>query len=57
MKSDTIRQIHERIYRHKEIIAHLQTQSRMHPELFIRTIARHKRDISELQNKLKQISQ
>lgn len=57
MNNDIIRQIIERISRHKDTIAHLQAQSRIHPELFIRTIARHKRDIAELQNKLKKISQ
>lgn len=57
MNNDIIRQIIERIYRHKETIAHLQNQSRIHPELFMRTIARHKRDINELQIQLKKISQ
>jgi hypothetical protein len=57
MNNDIIRQIIERISRHKETIAHLQNQSRIHPELFMRTIARHKRDINELQIQLKKISQ
>lgn len=57
MNNNTTRQIYERIHRHKEIIAHLQAQSRMHPELFMRTIARHKRDITELQSKLKKLTQ
>ena len=57
MNNDIIRQIIERISRQKETIAHLQNQSRIHPELFMRTIARHKRDINELQIQLKKISQ
>lgn len=57
MNNNIIRQIIERISRHKETIAHLQNQSRIHPELFMRTIARHKRDINELQIQLKKISQ
>lgn len=46
----------EQIAQHKLTIAHLQAQSALHPDLFARTIARHQRDIKELQNKLNNTS-
>ena len=50
-----MRRIYEQICRHKETIVHLQEQSKSHPKLFARTIARHRRDIFALQEKLKKL--
>lgn len=55
MNNDLMRRIYEQICQHKETIIHLQEQSKSHPELFARTIARHRRDIFALQEKLKKL--
>lgn len=57
MNRDTYTEITDAIYRHLHDIQHLQKVSANHPELFSRTIARHRRDIAELQSRLNKLKQ
>lgn len=45
------------IAEHLHIISHLQKVSQNHPSLFERVIARHRRDIADLQRKILEIKQ